>query len=137
MTTSGYSGTPLVKKLGVKAGMIISVIGAPEDYFRLVNPLPPEVQVSEINRGKKDLTHLFTKSRSVLDKTFPMLCGQMKEDGMIWISWPKRSSGVGTDLDENIIREIGLANGLVDVKVCAIDETWSGLKFVKRLTDRK
>ena len=137
MKNRGYSDKPLVKKLGVKPGMNVCIIGAPAHYMELVNPLPPEVSLSEVNRGRKDLIHFFTRSRSVLQKTFPMLAAQMKEDGMVWISWPRRASGVESDLDENIVREIGLNAGLVDVKVCAIDETWSGLKFVRRLTDRK
>lgn len=135
MKTAGYSGTPLHKKLGVKAGQRVWFLGAPEGYEDELR------KVGGYDRMKKlapdlDFAHLFTDSRATLSREMPKLRDSLKSTGMLWISWPKKSSGVATDLDENIVRDMGLKAGLVDVKVCAVDETWSGLKFVFRLKDR-
>lgn len=131
---AGYSGTPLAKKLGIKDGYKCIAIGESKNYFDLLSPLP---DVKFMKTGKDvDFIHIFTTEFKVFSKQFLASKKLLKKDGMIWISWPKKSSKVETDLDENIIRDFGLANGLVDVKVCAVDDTWSGLKFVYRLSDR-
>ncbi|MBA4057886.1 MAG: DUF3052 domain-containing protein, partial [Marivirga sp.] len=131
-----YSGTPLLKKLGIKENSVMYVCNPPVDYFSWISPLPPTVSVKERATGKVDFIHLFVKDQREFKKEF--LNGQkhLKNEGMLWVSWPKKSSKVPTDLDENLIRDFGLKQGLVDVKVCAVDETWSGLKFVVRLRDR-
>ena len=132
----GYSGTPLPKKLGIKAGFRIHFADLPAEVR---TELRDELSACEISRdckGPFDFAMLFTKSRSALTKDFPRVAKQLTPAGMLWISWPKKSSGVATDLDENIVREIGLDAGLVDVKVCAVTEIWSGLKFVRRVKDR-
>ncbi|MEI9920582.1 MAG: DUF3052 domain-containing protein [Bacteroidota bacterium] len=127
---AGYSGTPLSKKLGIKEGLKSSIIGAPADYSKLVD--------IKLTQGTSDLDfiHIFSTDFKDFSKQFVSNKKKLKKDGMMWISWPKKSAKVPTDLDENIIREFGLKNGLVDVKVCAVDDTWSGLKFVYRLSDR-
>jgi len=135
MKTAGYSGTPLYKKLGVKPGHRVWFSGAPEGYERELAKSGP-VEVMKTLGKEMDFLHLFTASRSSLSREFPKLRRAMKKDATLWISWPKKSSGVASDLDENGVRDIGLKVGLVDVKVCAVDETWSGLKFVFRLKDR-
>ncbi|MBX2940734.1 MAG: DUF3052 domain-containing protein [Cyclobacteriaceae bacterium] len=134
---AGYSGTPLIRKLGIKPGFSIRVISEPATYWDWISPLPEEIKV--INRAKKegaDFIHLFAKEKKKFEKEFLKFKIELKKDGMLWVSWPKKSSKVESDLDENIIRSYGLANGLVDVKVCAVDEVWSGLKFVYRLKSR-
>jgi hypothetical protein len=131
---AGYSGTPLLKKLGIKPGFACVVSQAPKDYWDWLSPLPEKVKV--VKSGEADFIHLFVKERVVFETQFQENKKRLKKEGMMWISWPKKSSKVPTDLDENIIRDFGLKNGLVDVKVCAVDEIWSGLKFVYRLTDR-
>lgn len=135
--TAGYSGTPLLKKLGIKAGLTLSVIDPPADYVSLIGVLPEGTSVSRTLKSASSFIHLFARERASLEKKFPQLREALARDGVLWVSWPKRSSKVETDLNENVVREIGLGNGLVDVKVCAVDETWSGLKFVYRLKDRK
>ena len=134
---AGYSKRSLVDKLGIKEGHRVAVLGAPPDYAAILGKLPPRVNLAAKVQGEKDFLHFFTTSRRELEQRFPALKSSLSQNGMIWISWPKGSSGVATDLSENSIREIGLGNGLVDVKVCAVDETWSGLKFVYRVKDRK
>jgi hypothetical protein len=131
----GYSGTPLFKKLGIKGGIRVSLLEMPADVRA---ELKPALSACEIDcDGKKPIDFIlyFAKSKSRLDH-FDRVVKSLAPNGMIWISWPKKSSGVPTDLDENKVRNIGLAGGLVDVKVCAITEIWSGLKFVRRLKDR-
>jgi hypothetical protein len=127
--TAGYSGTPLERKLGVKPEHVVLLDGAP-DAFDLDAPtarrLPKRLEIS--------LT--FHTSAAKLARRMPQLIERTEQAGMIWVCWPKKASKVPTDIDENVVREIGLAAGLVDVKVCAIDEVWSGLKFVRRLADR-
>ncbi len=131
---AGYSATPLLKKLGIKPGHRCLVHNEPAAYWDWLSPLPEEVHVAA--RGEADFIHLFTQTRKDFEKQFTVLKKRLKKDGMLWVSWPKKASKVPTDLDENIIRDFGLNNGLVDVKVCAVDEVWSGLKFMYRLTDR-
>ncbi|HZY79836.1 MAG TPA: DUF3052 domain-containing protein [Cyclobacteriaceae bacterium] len=131
---AGYSGTPLGKKLGLKEAFRCKIISPPDDYFNWISPLPPDLK---INATKDlDFIHLFVKDLKTFSKQFLANKKILKKDGMMWISWPKKSAKIPTDLDENIIRDFGLKNGLVDVKVCAVDDTWSGLKFVYRLSDR-
>ena len=135
MKTAGYSGTPLHKKLGVKPGDKTWFAGAPNGYESELEKSGP-ILISKTLGKEMDFLHLFTGSRSELSRAIPSFRDAMKKDATLWISWPKKSSGITTDLDENIVREIGLKAGLVDVKVCAVDETWSALKFVFRLKDR-
>jgi hypothetical protein len=135
--TAGYSGTPLAKKLGLKEGYKISVVNAPEDYFSLFSDLPDDLEWIENRDVKKNLIHYFTDDRKKLESEIKLLKDEIHSDGIIWISWPKKASKVPTDLDGNKVRAIGLENGLVDIKVCAVSEIWSGLKLVIRLKDRK
>ncbi|MGK7397318.1 MAG: DUF3052 domain-containing protein [Candidatus Cyclobacteriaceae bacterium M3_2C_046] len=127
---AGYSGTPLVKKLGIKSGFVIQIINEPRHYFDLLENLPEEIIISEKAGSGHDFIHVFTKSKHELIDLLPQLRNKIKPNGIIWISWPKKASGVVTDLSGHEVRTIGLSNNLVDIKVCAIDETWSGLKFV-------
>lgn len=132
---SGYSKTSLSKKLGIKSGFRVKLLNAPEYYLSLFTDLPSDFILNK--KGKFNFIHAFVKEKKDLLKLIRSLKKEMEEDGTIWISWPKKSSKVKSDVDENLVREAVLKNGLVDVKVCAIDETWSGLKLVKRLKDRK
>ena len=132
---AGYSGTPLLNKLGIKQGYSMIIINEPVAYWDWLAPLPEGTHVNP-KKGEADFIHLFVKARKVFEKEFLKNKKRLKKDGMFWISWPKKSSKVVSDLDETIIRDFGLKNGLVDVKVCAVDETWSGLKFMFRLKDR-
>jgi len=132
---AGYSGTPLVKKLGIKEGFDVLIVNAPNDFEQQLE-LPERVTVNGKSKRPRDFVWLFVKSRHALDKDFSGYAAKLTPAGMLWVSWPKKTSGVPSDLNENIVREIGLAKGMVDVKVCAIDEVWSGLKFVFRLKDR-
>jgi hypothetical protein len=137
METTGYSGTPLAKKLGIKQGFKIRVFNQPDYYYGLFSDLPAGIRELRDKKLKKDFIHYFAKNTAQLSKDIKQLRQEIEENGMIWVSWYKKSSKIETDLNENIIREIALSNGLVDVKVCAIDENWSGLKLVIRLKDRK
>lgn len=132
-----YSGTPLAKKLGIKAGSRVRPDGAPPDYLDLVSPLPDDVVVSNRLRGDIDLYHLFTRSKKRLASRLPTAMAAIRQDGMVWVSWPKKASGVAADVVEGDIRRIALPLGLVDVKVCAVDDTWSGLKLVIRRENRR
>jgi hypothetical protein len=132
--SAGYSGTPLVAKLGIKSGMRMQVLNPPPDFPETLGSLPEGV--TPVSRGSLDFGMLFATKRTDLEKRFPGLRDRLASNGMLWIAWPKQSSGAPTDLNENVIRAIGLELGLVDVKVCAVDATWSGLKFVRRLSDR-
>ena len=134
---AGYSGTPLAKKLGIKAGTRVRTHGAPPDYLDLLDPLPADVAISSRLRTGIDLYHLFTKSRAELAKRLPGAMAAIRQDGMIWVSWPKKASGVASDVAEGDIRDVALPLGLVDVKVCAVDATWSGLKLVIRRENRR
>ena len=133
---AGYSGTPLVKKLGLKPGQRAVFLHAPADYQRTLGELPASLQCSSRCSGVADFIQLFASDLANLQEGFEKARGHLAPDGALWISWPKRASGMRSDLDENIVRDAGLKLGLVDVKVCAVDETWSGLKFVFRLKDR-
>jgi len=133
---AGYSGTPLVQKIGIKAGHRLILRNHPVSFLRDLGKLPDDVVAGDRLSGEADVVVFFTDRRAALEKDFPVLAGKLRPDGMLWIAWPKRASGKATDLDENLVRDTGLGFGLVDVKVCAIDETWSGLKFVIRLKDR-
>ncbi len=132
---AGYSGTPLVKKLGIKPGSNIAFISAPSGYANELD-LPPDVTINSRSGKPLDFAQLFVKSEKELKEKFSEYAKRLHAAGMLWVSWPKKSSGVTTDLSENIVRDIGLAAGLVDIKICAVDEVWSGLKFVFRLQDR-
>lgn len=134
---AGYSGTPLVRKLGIKDGYRVRTRNAPTDYHDLVSPLPPGVTVSARIRKEIDVWHLFTRSAAELAYELPVLMSEIRQDGMIWVSWPKKASGVPSDVTEDTIRAVALPLGLVDVKVCAVDDTWSGLKLVIRRELRK
>ena len=133
---AGYSSTPLVKKLGLKSGARIAVEGCPIDYAALLGGLPDGVLTLRLDAGALDFIHVFIRHAAELNNSFLAWKAALQPAGMLWISWPKRGSSLSTDLNENLIRETGLANGLVDVKVCAVDADWSGLKFVYRLKDR-
>jgi|SRR5271165_2100439 len=132
----GYSGTPLPKKLGIKAGFRVRLANAPAEVRAELREALAECTVTK-NGSALDFAMVFTKSRVDLMKEFSRTAKLLASAGMIWASWPKKSSGVATDLDENVVREIGLDAGLVDVKVCAVTDVWSGLKFVRRVKDRK
>ena len=134
---AGYSGTPLVKKLGLKPGFRAAFINPPADYQEKLGELPEGVEVRRRVGKGLDCVHFFTDRRRVLEGIFPSLARNFAPSGMLWISWPKAASEVWTDLNGNVVREIGLGNGLVDIKVCAVDDVWSGLKFVVRVRDRK
>ncbi len=134
---AGYSGTPLVKKLGIKSGMKIRLLHAPDGYLaETLGELPEGVRVLKARGKEVDVLHLFSTERRLVEAKLEGLKREMATDGCLWLSWPKKASGVETDLDGNVVRELGLEAGLVDVKVCAVDETWSGLKFVYRVEDR-
>ena len=134
---AGYSGTPLPKKLGIKDGFRLCVANTPPDYLTLLDPLPAGVKISVKEQKDVALWHFFTKSAEELRKCLPVMMSQIKKDGKIWISWPKKSSKVPTDVTDDVIRDVALPLGLVDVKVCAIDEVWSGLKLVIRKENRR
>jgi hypothetical protein len=129
---AGYSGTPLAKKLGINAGSNVFADGAPSDYATLLAPLPDGVTFVKKLTTSVDVVHLFTKSASELHSRLRRWRGTIRSDAAIWISWPKKASKVATDITEDVIREVALPMGFVDVKVCAIDDTWSGLKLVIR-----
>lgn len=132
---AGYSGKPLVAKLGIKPGSTIAILGAPRGYDRLLGRLP-EVRRRTPATGRLDFVQFFTTEKHELERRFATLARSLTPAGMLWISWPKKASGVTTDLTEDVIRAVGLAHGLVDVKVAAVDDVWSELKFVRRLEDR-
>lgn len=133
---AGYSATPLLKKLGIKPGFDVAFVNAPENFVKQLD-LPSDVNVRSLSKSQDlDFILVFVKSQRILTTAFAQYSLKIKPNGMFWVSWPKKTSGVQTDVTENIVRDIGLAAGLVDVKVCAIDDVWSGLKFVYRLKDR-
>jgi hypothetical protein len=132
---AGYSGTPLVKKLGIKPGFNIAFVNAPSGFANELE-LPGDVTINSRSGKPLDFAQVFVKSEKELKAKFSEYAKRLEPAGMLWVSWPKKSSGVTTDLSEGIVRAIGLAAGLVDVKICAVDEVWSGLKFVFRLRDR-
>jgi hypothetical protein len=134
---AGYSGTPLIKKLGIKEEARVAFVGAPNDFDKDLGPLPANVSRLVRPTQSMDLVLLFTTSAADLQKNFAKVAKTLSLNGMLWVAWPKKASGVVTDLSDNNVREIGLSAGLVDVKVCAVNDVWSGLKFVYRLEDRK
>ena len=135
---AGYSGSPLPKKLGMKPGFQVLLWNAPESFPEMRGEATKELMlVRQIdNAGAFDVIMLFTDARADLQKAFVKLARRLTPAGGLWVAWPKKASGVATDLTEDIVRGIGLKAGLVDNKVCAIDEVWSGLRFVIRLADR-
>ena len=133
---AGYSGTPLSKKLGIKPGSRLFVAGGPSNYARLLAPLPDGVDIVSRPPSSIEFAHVFTTKRSDLAAKLRSTLARLKPDGTIWVSWPKKASKVDTDITEDTIRELALPLGLVDIKVCAVDETWSGLKLVIRRTNR-
>jgi len=134
---AGYSGTPLAKKLGIKPGGTIFLFGAPKNYSKLVAPLPVGARTVPRLDGDTDMVHIFTDRKAELAKILRSALMQLKQDGAIWVSWPKKSSKVPTDITEDTIREVALPMRLVDIKVCAVDDVWSGLKLVVRKENRK
>lgn len=134
---AGYSETPLPKKLGIKEQSRIAFVNAPKGFQSYLRPLPDGAHVVKTMTKALDLILVFVTSERALARDFAKLSEKLVTNGMIWIAWPKKSSGVATDLSFDRVQRIGLDAGLVDVKICAIDETWSGLKFVFRLQDRK
>jgi hypothetical protein len=134
---AGYSGTPLPKKLGIKPGHRVALIAAPDGFGATLGELPEGVEVvAEADGSAVDLVVFFTRSAEALREAFGPLGRRVYPAGTLWVSWPKKASRVPSELTEDVIRGIGLQAGMVDVKVCAVDETWSGLKFVYRLADR-
>lgn len=133
---AGYSKRSLVEKLGIKSGYKVHISNAPQGYLKTLGALPAAVHFTKSLDGPCDFLQFFTTEKSALESAFPQLKKHLAKAGCLWISWPKGSSKVKTDLNENLVREIGLKNALVDVKVCAVDDVWSGLKFVFRLKDR-
>ncbi len=134
---TGYSGTPLAKKLGIKDGYHIALVNEPDYYFNLFTELPDNIHwYRNMDHPELDMIHLFVTSREIYSNQLHKAKNQIKKSGTIWISWPKKTSGIISDLNDNIIREMALETGLVDVKVCAVNEVWSGLKLVYRLKDR-
>jgi hypothetical protein len=133
---AGYSKRSLVDKLGIKPGAAIAILNPPRGYERTLGKLPRQVIRETSATGPLDFIQIFTKEKRELERKFAALARALAPAGMLWISWPKQASGVPTDLTEDVIRAVGLGHGLVDVKVAAVDEVWSGLKFVRRLEDR-
>ena len=134
---AGYSETPLPQKLGIKPGLTIVTINPPTNYRRLLGKIPEGVTFSDRLKPDSSFIHVFTRKRSELANRLPVLRARIANAGTVWVSWPKRSSGVPTDVTEDVIRAVALPLGFVDVKVCAIDETWSGLKLMVRRENRK
>jgi hypothetical protein len=134
--SAGYSGTPLPRKLGIKPEARLALVGAPEGFDAVLGQLPSRVSVRRRLQGTFDVIVAFFDARAELERRLPACRAALDQAGGLWVAWPKRSSGVPTDLGEGTVRELGLAAGLVDNKVCAIDATWSGLRFVYRLSDR-
>jgi hypothetical protein len=135
--SAGYSGTPLVRKLGIKPDARLGLIGAPDGFDETLGELPPGVHVRRRLSGQPfDVIVAFFVRRSALERRLPALAGALDPAGGLWLAWPKRASGVMSDLTDNVVRDLGLATGLVDNKVCAVDDVWSGLRLVYRLCDR-
>jgi hypothetical protein len=137
MQSAGYSGTPLIQKLGIKSGMRVHLSQIPEGYLELLGPGMDDVEQVKACRGLFNMMQLFVTSRTALERSLTRFKEHLEQDGMIWVSWPKKSSGVKTDITEDVIREVCLPMELVDVKVCAIDAIWSGLKLVIRREARR
>ena len=131
---AGYSGTPLVGKLGIKPDTRVQFFSPPDKFGDTLGALPSGL--THVTRGSLDFAIVFARKKAELGRRFPSVRDRLESNGTLWVGWPKKSARTGTDLTEDVVRAIGLAAGLVDVKVCAIDDTWSGLKFVRRLRDR-
>ncbi len=129
---AGYSGTPLPRKLGIRPGARLALVGAPEGFERTLGPLPEGVRVARPGRGHADVALYFTRERRALERRIAALERRIEPDGALWVAWPKRASRVPTDMSEDVVRGVALPRGLVDTKVCAIDGTWSGLRLVVR-----
>ncbi len=136
MTVAGYSGTPLPRKLGIRERSRVAVLGAPEGFADTLAPLPAGAALESIGAGPCDVIVVFATERNGLARDLPSALRALGRAGGLWIAWPKRAAGTRTDLSEAAVREIGLAAGLVDNKVCAVDAVWSGLRFVVRVADR-
>jgi hypothetical protein len=134
---AGYSKTPLAQKLGIKPGTKVAALNPPADYRKLLAPLPADVLFGDKAKAGSNFVHLFVRERRILEKELKRLRKLLDDAGVLWISWPKKSSGVATDITEDVIREVCLPLGFVDIKVCAVDETWSGLKLMIRRENRK
>lgn len=133
---AGYSGTPLVKKLGIKSGFKVYFKNPPGDYEKMLEPLPDRLVILKRLSNDIDMVQFFTTSKRELESGLKQQIKKIKQDGMIWVSWPKKSSKVATDITEDVVRDIALPMGLVDIKVCAVDNVWSGLKLVIRKENR-
>jgi hypothetical protein len=139
-STAGYSGTPLAKKLGLKGGMRVRLLNPPEYYWTLLGEAPTTLGVDYLEDGsdqRADFTHLFATDPETLENAFARARAGMLEEGLVWASWPKKSSGVRSQIGQSEVMAVGKKAGLVDIKVCAVDDTWSGLKFVIPVRDRK
>jgi hypothetical protein len=134
---SGYSGTPLEKKLGIRENMRVRLIHAPENYFDFFIEWPPDIKILSDSRGKKNFIHLFIKEEAEYYSLLPILKSEIEIDGMIWVSWPKKSSKMKSGITEDMIRNYALEIGLVDIKVCSVSEVWSALKLVIPVKFRK
>jgi hypothetical protein len=134
---AGYSKTPLAQKLGIKTGTKVVTLDAPAGYRKWLAPLPEGVSFSEKVNAGSDFVHLFVTERRMLEKELKRLRNLLADAGVLWISWPKKASGVATDITEDVIRDVCLPLGFVDIKVCAVDETWSGLKLMIRRENRR
>jgi hypothetical protein len=134
---AGYSGTPLPQKLGIKPGLTVVTINAPINYRRLLGTIPEGVTFSDRLKPDSSFVHVFIKKRSELEKRLPVLREKIADTGTVWGSWPKRSSGVPTDVTEDVVRDVALLLGFVDLKICGVDETWSRLKLMVRRENRK
>jgi hypothetical protein len=134
---AGYSGTPLPQKLGIKPGLTVVTISAPTNYRRLLGKIPEGVAFSNRLKPDSNFVHVFIKKRRELEKRLSILREKIADTGTVWVSWPKKSSGVPTDVTEDVVRTVALPLGFVDIKVCAVDDTWSGLKLMVRRVNRK
>lgn len=132
LMAAGYSGKPLWQMLGIKPGMTVAAVGAPANYRRLLGAVPPGVTIAAAQKAGAEFIHVFVTKRSALAVQLVMYRRTMAKDGTVWVSWPKKSSKEATDITEDVIRDVAIPLGLVDVKVCAVDERWSGLKLVVR-----
>jgi len=133
---AGYSQRPLIAKLGIKPGARLALVDAPAGYTRTLGELPPGSVVRSRASGPLDFIQFFVVRRSELERRLPRLAAALSPDGALWVSWPKKASGVPTDVTEDVVRQVALGHRLVDVKVCAVDDVWSGLKLVYRLAER-
>ncbi len=133
---AGYSGTPLPRKLGVKPGATVLLVDAPDGFEAELEPLPEGVEVTRSAAGDVDVALLFATEREELERSFAGVARRLQPAGGLWVAWPKKASGVATDLSEPVVMEVGLRHGLVDNKVCAVTDVWSGLRFVVRVADR-